>query len=397
VATAPKFSPEQLAVAREVSQVLDEAGASPRVRLSAFEALWVESHSTNPHGGDRDSQGAFQQRPSQGWGTPAQVTNVRHAAESYVKRAIAANKTVAPGPAGNVAQKVQGSAFPGRYHANRRIALALMQAAGGAGPSAPGSTRGGGSLAADLARPDGFDGGGGMASPMQVTVPSQPAVTPPAAPNAPQVTMPSAYPGAPMAGSPASLAPQTVDQAGGLPDYSQALDGAETGQDAAESTGSAGGQTSTSSGAPGKVVIAPGANTAGKPLRKPLLGVLDTLSASIGRPVKVTTGTNHSALTVDGRPSQHATGDGADLAMTGKRLTRTAAEALLTFAEGKRVQWLRNDGSVANVRVTAANAAQIAASGGIWNVTYQGAKLQLIANTHQGGDHTNHLHVGYAG
>lgn len=394
MATAVKFSPEQLQYARAVQDELDAEGASPRVRLAAFEAVWTESRSRNLKYGDRDSQGGFQQRPSQGWGTVEQIRNPRYAARQFVKRAIAANQ--GGGPAGDLAQEVQGSAFPERYHQNRGIALQLMRAVAGGGHSAPGSTSGGSGLAAALARPDGFDSEH-SGSPLQITIPGQPPVTPPTAPNAPQLTMPQAYPGAPMSGSPASLAPQTIDQPGGLPDYSSGLGGAESGQDAAETGGSAGGPTSSSGGGKGRVVIAPGANASGKPIRKPVLGVLDTLSAAIGHTLKVTTGTNHNALTVDGKPSQHATGDATDLAMKGKRLTNTAAAALLTFAEGKRVQWLRNDGSVSNIRITAANAATIAAAGGIWNVTYSGAKLQLIANTHQGGDHTNHLHVGYSG
>ena len=36
--------------------------------------------------GDRDSLGLFQQRPSQGWGTPAQIMSPRHAAAAFYRR-----------------------------------------------------------------------------------------------------------------------------------------------------------------------------------------------------------------------------------------------------------------------------------------------------------------------
>ena len=63
-------------VARTICHVLDRYNAPPKVRLSAFEAAIVESGVHNLNYGDRDSLGVFQQRPSQGWGTPAQVMNV---------------------------------------------------------------------------------------------------------------------------------------------------------------------------------------------------------------------------------------------------------------------------------------------------------------------------------
>ncbi|MET7637217.1 peptidoglycan-binding protein [Streptomyces sp. NPDC005438] len=103
------------AVLKKVYQKAVELGADDRVLLSAFEAGWVESHMNNLDCGDRDSLGVFQQRPSQGWGTPEQILDVSFASNSYLTRAIdvAANN---PGlSAGQVAQKVQVSAYPDRY------------------------------------------------------------------------------------------------------------------------------------------------------------------------------------------------------------------------------------------------------------------------------------------
>jgi len=90
-------------------------GADSRVMLAAFEAGWVESRMNNLPCGDRDSLGVFQQRPSQGWGTPEQIMNVSYAATQFFNRAIpiAANN---PGLAAwEIAQAVQRSCCPSRY------------------------------------------------------------------------------------------------------------------------------------------------------------------------------------------------------------------------------------------------------------------------------------------
>nr|WP_238590018.1 hypothetical protein [Pseudonocardia sp. AL041005-10] len=73
----------------------------------------VESGLRNLNYGDRDSLGVFQQRPSQGWGSPAQIMNVRYAADKFFNGLIGFNwRAMDPGAA---AQKVQRSAFPARY------------------------------------------------------------------------------------------------------------------------------------------------------------------------------------------------------------------------------------------------------------------------------------------
>ncbi|WP_433346494.1 hypothetical protein [Micromonospora sp. CA-111912] len=119
------------AVLTAVYQVATGLSANERVLLAGFEAGWVESRMNNLPCGDSDSLGVFQQRPSQGWGTPAQIMNVSYAANSFFARAIplaAAN----PGwSAGRVAQGVQRSAFPDRYDAAQATAQALIARARG--------------------------------------------------------------------------------------------------------------------------------------------------------------------------------------------------------------------------------------------------------------------------
>lgn len=88
-------------------------GASKKVKKALLEAEGVESNFTNVNHGDRDSLGVLQQRPSQGWGSPAQVRDVPHAVRSFVTRAQAIQHQYKR--AGDLAQAVQRSAFPGRY------------------------------------------------------------------------------------------------------------------------------------------------------------------------------------------------------------------------------------------------------------------------------------------
>ena len=51
-------------------------------------ALMGESSLRNLPGGDRDSVGLFQQRPSQGWGTVAQLTDSVYAAGKFYEAGV---------------------------------------------------------------------------------------------------------------------------------------------------------------------------------------------------------------------------------------------------------------------------------------------------------------------
>lgn len=74
----------------------------------------VESNLRNLNYGDRDSLGVFQQRPSQGWGTPEQVTNVTYATNKFID-VLFTVRSWRVGDYGAVAQAVQRSAYPDRY------------------------------------------------------------------------------------------------------------------------------------------------------------------------------------------------------------------------------------------------------------------------------------------
>lgn len=105
---------ENLAIAKQIYKITQQRKATARVLLATFEAAWVESHVNNLNCGDSDSLGVFQQRPSQGWGTKAQVTNVDYATNKFLDQAIKNDKGFS-GTAGQLAQSVQRSGYPDRY------------------------------------------------------------------------------------------------------------------------------------------------------------------------------------------------------------------------------------------------------------------------------------------
>jgi hypothetical protein len=75
------------------------------------------------------------------------------------------------------------------------------------------------------------------------------------------------------------------------------------------------------------VRVAGGANLPGHPLAPETLGFLQRVAVLYGRPLVVTTGTNHSRYTVDGRVSDHADGHAADLGMAATAAATTRRSA----------------------------------------------------------------------
>ncbi|MEJ3746624.1 hypothetical protein WEI85_25450 [Actinomycetes bacterium KLBMP 9797] len=85
-----------------------------RAVVVALATAFQESKLENLTGGDRDSLGLFQQRPSQGWGTPEQIRDPRYSATKF----YGALKRVRGWEAMRItdaAQRVQRSAFPEAY------------------------------------------------------------------------------------------------------------------------------------------------------------------------------------------------------------------------------------------------------------------------------------------
>jgi hypothetical protein len=89
-----------------------------RSAVIAVATSMQESGLENINFGDRDSLGLFQQRPSCGWGSAAQLTNPAYAADAFL-RALHTQQKSDPDWAGQplwqVAQSVQNSGFPYAY------------------------------------------------------------------------------------------------------------------------------------------------------------------------------------------------------------------------------------------------------------------------------------------
>jgi hypothetical protein len=108
------LSEEQRNNAATIIGVAKGMGAPPRAWLVALATAMQESTLRNIDYGDRDSLGLFQQRPSQGWGAPAQVTDPVYSTTIFLDRLLAI-----PGwetlPVTVAAQAVQRSGFPDAY------------------------------------------------------------------------------------------------------------------------------------------------------------------------------------------------------------------------------------------------------------------------------------------
>jgi hypothetical protein len=103
---------DQLANARLIAQVGRQMGMPDEAIQIALAAALVESNLRNVNYGDRDSLGLFQQRPSQGWGTPQQVMDPAYAARKFFE---GLSKVNWQSMGFDAAQAVQRSAYPDRY------------------------------------------------------------------------------------------------------------------------------------------------------------------------------------------------------------------------------------------------------------------------------------------
>lgn len=125
-----QWRPEQVGNAQAIVQVTTIGrGLPPRAAQIALATALAESGLENLPSGDRDSLGLFQQRPSQGWGSPAQVMDPAHATNSFLDRMV----QIPSWPErrlGEVAQDVQRSAHASGdiYDAEAGPADGLVQA-----------------------------------------------------------------------------------------------------------------------------------------------------------------------------------------------------------------------------------------------------------------------------
>ncbi len=123
-------TPDQAANAALIAGVALRRGLPPRAASIAIATAIQESGLRNLEYGDDagpDSRGLFQQRPSQGWGTRAQVMDPVYAANAFYDGLLKV-----PGytnmPITEAAQAVQISAFPEAYADHEPEARALASA-----------------------------------------------------------------------------------------------------------------------------------------------------------------------------------------------------------------------------------------------------------------------------
>ncbi|MGS2619302.1 C40 family peptidase [Micromonospora sp. LZ34] len=152
------WSSEQVGNAATIAAVGAERGVPPRGWVIALATAMQESTLRNLPGGDRDSIGLFQQRPSQGWGTPAQLRDPRYAAGTFYTALLAVDGWQAL-PLTDAVQAVQRSAFPGAYAKWEDDAIALVRVLTGGTAAGPV----GGDLEQAMSNPLClFDGGDGQ-------------------------------------------------------------------------------------------------------------------------------------------------------------------------------------------------------------------------------------------
>jgi hypothetical protein len=123
---------EQTRNAAAIAGVARERGLPDRAVVIALATALQESGLRNLDYGDRDSLGLFQQRPSQGWGSPDQVQDPVYAAGKFYDGLVQVPGWEA-GRLTEVAQSVQRSGFPEAYQKHESLAQQLTAAfAGGA-------------------------------------------------------------------------------------------------------------------------------------------------------------------------------------------------------------------------------------------------------------------------
>jgi len=118
------LDPAQMSDARVIYDVSVTLGLPQRAAVIAEATAMQESRLINLPYGTSDSLGLFQQRPSQGWGTPAQIMQPVYASTRFYE-ALASVPGWQSLPLTVAAQAVQGSATPGAYAKWETLADAL--------------------------------------------------------------------------------------------------------------------------------------------------------------------------------------------------------------------------------------------------------------------------------
>jgi murein DD-endopeptidase MepM/ murein hydrolase activator NlpD len=139
-----ELSEEQVRNAAIIVRVGQDMKIPPRGWVIAVATAMQESSLRNlPHLGsrnDHDSLGLFQQRPSTGWGAPAQILDPQYASKKFYEKLL-----TVPGwermSLTRAAQRVQRSAYPNAYAKHEQLASTVVNSlTGGAARAAGDST-----------------------------------------------------------------------------------------------------------------------------------------------------------------------------------------------------------------------------------------------------------------
>ncbi|MER6725183.1 MULTISPECIES: heavy metal transporter [Streptomyces] len=122
-----EFTPEQAVNAATITAVGTARNLPERAVTIALATALQESTLRNLDHGDRDSLGLFQQRPSQGWGTPEEIMDPAYSAGMFYDHLVEVPDYTRL-PLTVAAQRVQRSGFPDAY-AKHEPDAALLAAA----------------------------------------------------------------------------------------------------------------------------------------------------------------------------------------------------------------------------------------------------------------------------
>ncbi len=132
---AYSLDPDQAQHAALFAGLAEQRGLPARAVTIAIATAMQESKIENIDYGDRDSLGLFQQRPSQGWGTPEQVTDPVYATGTFYDHLVKVDG-YQDLPITEAAQAVQRSGFPEAYARHESVARAWASALTGHSPGA---------------------------------------------------------------------------------------------------------------------------------------------------------------------------------------------------------------------------------------------------------------------
>ncbi|WP_431680290.1 hypothetical protein [Kitasatospora sp. KL5] len=155
----------QAANASTITAVAMSRGLPERAVTIALATAMQESKIHNLDGGDRDSVGLFQQRPSQGWGTVEQIKDPVYATNKFLDGLVKV-QGYARMPLTDAAQQVQKSGYPQAYAKHESNATLVSSALTGREPAALNC------VVHDLAEPAAAAAASGSASPSPSASPS---------------------------------------------------------------------------------------------------------------------------------------------------------------------------------------------------------------------------------